>query len=319
MDKPKGQSEEKEKRKGKEKAKKVEVPLNWRKKASPHPKEQCNLSAEVIHPFPENHTPFDVFSDVTNLEKLLELLVNQSNLYAQQNGREFKTNFEEMKAFLGINYVMSINKLPTIKSYWECGQFVGNEGIRNVMSRTRFEQILHDLHFADNQNEDKTEKTYKVRPIISHFNDSFPLCVSNDSKQSIDEHMVKFKGRSTMRQYVKNKPIKWGFKFWYRCASKTGYLYQFDLYLGKKESREENLGPSVVLAQTESLKETYCTIFFDNFFNSPSLIIKLFDKSLYGIGTARMDRKGMPKMKPDKQMKRGYHEYQFTDKISCCK
>ena len=32
--------------------------------------------------------------------------------------------------------------------------------------------------------------------------------VSNDSEQSIDEHMVKFKGRSGMKQYIKSKPIK---------------------------------------------------------------------------------------------------------------
>ena len=47
-----------------------------------------------------------------------------------------------MKAFLGINYFITINKLPTINSYWECGQYVGNDGIRNVISGTRFEQIL---------------------------------------------------------------------------------------------------------------------------------------------------------------------------------
>ena len=101
-----------------------------------------------------------------------------------------------------------------------------------------------------------------------------------------------------------NKPIKWGFKFWYCCASKTRYLYQFDLCLAKQKSREENLRPSVVLALTECLEERNCTIYFDNFFNSLSLIIKLFDKVLYGIGTARMDRKGMPEIKPEKQMKK---------------
>ena len=318
-EKPKGQSKEKKKGKGEEKTKKVKIPLNWKKRVSPHPKQQCNLSAEVTHSFPDNHTPFDVFSVVTNLNILLELLVDQSNLYAQQNGREFKTNIDEMKAFLGINYFMTINKLPTIKSYWECGEYVGNPGIRNVMARTRFEQILRNLHFADNQKDEKIDKAYKVRSIIKHLNDSFSSCVSNDSTQSVDEHMVKFRGRSSMRQYLKNKPIKWGFKFWYRCASKTGYLYQFDLYLGKKESREENLGRSVVLALTECLKNTYGTIFFDNFFNSPSLIIKLFEKGLYGIGTTRVNRKGIPKMKPDKEMKRGDHEYQFTDKVACCK
>ena len=60
-EKPKGQSKEKEKWKRKQEGKKVEVPLIWQKKASPHPKRQCNFSAEVTHPFPDSHTPFDVF------------------------------------------------------------------------------------------------------------------------------------------------------------------------------------------------------------------------------------------------------------------
>ena len=37
-----------------------------------------------------------------------------------------------MKAFLGIDHVMSIDKLPTIKSYWECEQLIGNKGIRTL-------------------------------------------------------------------------------------------------------------------------------------------------------------------------------------------
>ena len=65
-----------------------------------------------------------------------------------------------------------------------------------------------------------------------------------------------------MKQYVKNEPIIWGFKFWFRCASKTGYLYQLDLYLGKKEKTEENLCPSVVLKMTGCLKNSYCTVYF---------------------------------------------------------
>ena len=71
----------------------------------------------MICPFPDNHTPFDVFSVATNLDPPQELLVDQSSLYTQQNGREVKTNIDEMKAFLGINYFMTINKLLTIKSY----------------------------------------------------------------------------------------------------------------------------------------------------------------------------------------------------------
>ena len=92
---------------------------------------------------------------------MLQIIVDDSNRYAQQKGREFQTNVEEMRAFLGINFIMTINKLPTIKSYWQCNQFLGNEGIRSVISRTRFEEILRNLHFADNNQDDKTDKAYK--------------------------------------------------------------------------------------------------------------------------------------------------------------
>ena len=216
-----------------------------------------------------------------------------------------------MKAFLGINYFMSINKLPTIKSYWECGQYVGNERIRNVMSRSRFEKIFQNLHSSDNTKDDKSDKGYKVRSLINHFNQSFSECVSDDCTQSIDKHMVKFTRRLSMKQYVKNKPIKWGFKFWFFCASKAGYLYQLDLYLGNKEKPEENLGPSVVLKLTNCLESSYCTVFFDNFFNSPSLITKLYDRGLCEVGAARKDRVGMPEMRADRKMRRGDHDYMY--------
>ena len=54
-----------------------------------------------------------------------------------------------------------------------------------------------------------------------------------------------------------------------------------------KKRRAGNLGPSVVLALTECLEDKYCTIFFDNYFNSPYLIINLFGKGLYEIGAFR--------------------------------
>ena len=180
------------------------------KKHAPYAKEQCSLKTDIIHQFPEYHIHFDVFSAVTNLDGLVKLLVDESNFYTWQNGREFHTNKQDVRAFLGINFIMSINKLPTVKSYWEYGQLIGNEGIRNVVARSRFDYILQNFHFLDNT---KDDKGYKVRSLINHFNESFSNSVSNDGAQSIDERMVNIQGRSSMKQNVKNKPIKWGFKF----------------------------------------------------------------------------------------------------------
>ena len=128
---------------------------------------------------------------------------------------EFHTNKQEMRACLGINYIMSINKLHTIKSYLECGQFIDNKSIRNDMARSRFEDILRNLHFSANPKDDKSDKGYKVRFLINRFKQIFSNSVSNDNFQRIGEHMAKFKGRSSLKKYVKNEPFKLGFNSWY--------------------------------------------------------------------------------------------------------
>ena len=61
-------------------------------------------------------------------------------------------------------------------------------------------------------------------------------------KQSIDEHMTKLKSRMSCKQDMKKKPIKLVFKWYCQYCSETGYLYEFDLYLGKKEKTELGLG-----------------------------------------------------------------------------
>ena len=65
-------------------------------------------------------------------------------------------------------------------------------------------------------------------PVIDHLNSKFSEELSNDSEQSIDEHILKLKSRSGMKQYIKQKPTTRGFKFWLWCSSKSGYLNQMD-------------------------------------------------------------------------------------------
>ena len=93
-----------------------------------------------------------------------------------------------------------------------------------------FSKIIQNLYFAYNTYHDKTERGFKVRPVIDHLNKKFAEVLPNDKEQCINEYIVRFKGRSGMKQYIESKPIKWDFKFWFRCSSKTGYLYQMDVY-----------------------------------------------------------------------------------------
>ena len=305
--------------KGKKKKTKTQVVWKWTDTAKPMKKNECKLSPEVIVNLDHSHTPLQIFNTVVGMKDLIDIIVTESNRYATQKGRNFETNEEEMMAFLGVNFIMAINKLPSIEDYWSTDQYIGNQNIQKVMTRTRFQTILQNMHFSDNDKDDKTDKSFKIRAIIEHLNKVFAESLSDSAFQSVDEHMCKFKGRSSMKQYIKNKPIKWGFKYWYRCDSNTGYVYQLELYLGRKESTELNLGSSVVLDLCKTLKDTYCHVFFDNFFNSPLLIKMLHDNGIYGLGTVRTNRKNMPDMRKDKEMSRGDFQCKYYNNIACIK
>ena len=76
-----------------------------------------------------------------------------------------------------------------------------------------FFEIRTALHFVDNEKpQDKNDKAWKIESIINHFNQTFSQAMGPISEQAIDEHMIKFKGQHSMKQYMPLKPIKSEFK-----------------------------------------------------------------------------------------------------------
>ena len=90
------------------------------------------------------------------------------------------------------------------------------------------------------------------------------------------------------------KPVRRGFKSWVRADSNNGYICDFSVYTGKKESAEKNLGPKVVNKLAEPLAGGNYHIFFDNFFSTVKLFDDLLEDGIYACGTFRRDRKDVP-------------------------
>ena len=65
----------------------------------------------------ETVSPIEIFSLVTGLEELVELIIEESDLYAHQNGRNVTVTKEDLKVVLEINFAITINKLPTIAEH----------------------------------------------------------------------------------------------------------------------------------------------------------------------------------------------------------
>ena len=45
--------------------------------------------------------------------------------------------------------------------------------------------------------------------------------------------MIRFKGQPTFKQYMKNKPTKWGTKVLVMSDATNGYVYRTQIYTGK--------------------------------------------------------------------------------------
>ena len=89
---------------------------------------------------------------------------------------------------------------------------------------------------ARQEEEKKDHPLRKVLPLHSHMKEKCFELYQPLAHLSMDEHMVKSKARSHFRQYIRNKPTKWGFKYWV-LSDPTGYTVDFDLYCGAQRGQ----------------------------------------------------------------------------------
>lgn len=191
--------------------------------------------------------------------------------------------------------------------------------VSNSMTRLRFDKILSNLHVQNNEliPTNNKNKLFKIQPLINHLNNIFGIVYHGTKQLSIDESMILFKGRSTIKQYNPMKPIKRGYKLW--CmADQKGFVKKFKVYQGKDEEMEDQfkdweLGERVVLALTKDEWHKEKLFYFDNFFTSLKLLEKLKVEECFAAGTIRANRSGIPKLADDNKLPRGTSDYRITN------
>ena len=145
----------------------------------------------------------------------------------------------------------------------------------------------------EKQKEYAFSKLYDVSDFLELLKGNFQAHFDPGEKLTIDEMMIKFKGRSTIKQYLKQKPIKRGYKVWILADTLTGCVYNFQIYSGKSEERHVPLAEYVVWSLTRELSMKFHHVYFDNFFTSPFLVAKLLEDGIYCTGTLITTRKGI--------------------------
>ena len=70
---------------------------------------------------------FALSATSTGMNELLEIIVTETNRFSTQKGCKFETMKDKMKAFLGINFIMGIYKLPSLEECWSKDKCIGKE------------------------------------------------------------------------------------------------------------------------------------------------------------------------------------------------
>ena len=129
-----------------------------------------------------------------------------------------------------------------MRMYW--GKATQIPTVAEVMPVNRFEKIKQFFHCNDNsRNLPKThkdfDKLFKVRPVLDSVREKCQQ-LPQEQNHSVDEQIIATKSRTSLKQYLPNKPNKWGIKVWARCGVASSTTLRCTLVKQPKQKQSQN-------------------------------------------------------------------------------
>lgn len=238
--------------------------------------------------------PFELFELFFD-DQVFDSIVQYTNIYASSKNISLDLTKNELKCFIAILLLSGYNEMSRRRMYWEKAPDTNNGLVSNAMRRNRFDDIFHNLHFSNNNNLDNSDKYAKIRPLITMINTRFLMHAPHEEFHSIDESMVPYYGKHGCKQFIRGKPIRFGFKVWVGTL-RLGYALWISPYQGKNtgfNQTDVGLGGSVILAYANQIinhRPAPYHLVFDNFFTGVTLLEKLKSINIRATGTIRSNR-----------------------------
>ena len=262
---------------------------------------------------PQPHMVFDLYWT----DACVDRIVLETNRYARavlppvdnelprtKGGPTWKdVNRSDIRGWLGICILMGCKRLPSVRQYWMRGQpFLYCSLISSIMSLGRWEQIMRCLHLVDNNtivrdaSDPRFDRIAKTRWLVEMF-----VNVSRDiyylgREITVDECVIPYKGRYCfIRQFMPDKPVRFGIKVWLLASSKSRFVWQMEVYFGEGTGAgPHGLGYHVVKRMVKGLENWGHCLVIDNFFASVNLFEELMCKGMWATGTVRRTSKNLP-------------------------
>jgi len=227
-------------------------------------------------------------SYLSNKSKNGEIIRKEEKIYID------KITNENIRKYIGLIYLMGIIELPHERMYWSNDTLYHNNLFPTVMSGNLFRFLNKFLHFPKNdfKNENnRFDKLYKIQPFIDVLREKWRKNKPLLDIVTIDETMIKWTGRLSIKQYIPLKPVKYGIKVFSIADALTGYVIDWEVYKGK-DSDTNSIIKSLI--NNNNIRE--CHVFSDSFFMNVEFIEFMKLNGNYVTGTVKKNKYGFPKV-----------------------
>jgi hypothetical protein len=225
---------------------------------------------------------------------LISTIAHNTNLYAisKQAPAGWATSAEEVWLFIAVHIFMGIVDLPYLHMYWEEGW--RQEFVVKAFSQHRFTQLLRYFHIAEpTPAGERHTVIQKIAPLYHLCQTTFREYFVPPREFTVDETMVRFKGRSPWKTVIKGKPTPIGYKLF--TVASHGYLLGFQMYKGKGGyATRQAVIHHTVTQLIQPWEESNRILYFDNLYTSPALCRHLERVGIRSCGTVRLNRAGLP-------------------------
>lgn len=215
--------------------------------------------------------------------------------------RWYDVTVPELYIFFTITMLMTRNKHLRIEEHWSTDPLLFAPIFGNLMSRNRYCTILGLMHFS-NQTVSLTHSCLnKIEPVLNHAKEKYKGLMTPYKNLCIDESIVPFKGRLSIKQYLPKKRNRFGIKLFVLCDVKTGIIVDFIVYCGANTAISDpanlGVGGAVVTTLMRDFIGSKRHLYIDNWYTSPKLLEYLYSNKIYACGTVKPNRSGMPPLK----------------------